>query len=125
VAGFDSQTLKAIDQAAEVDIETRRRDGSARRTTIWIVVDGDEVFVRSVRGPQGAWYQALTRDGQGRLLVGDQVVAVRAVAATDADSIARVSDALKRKYENRWPPSTAAMLKPETLPTTLRLEPGS
>jgi hypothetical protein len=37
--------------------------------------------------------------------------------------VARVSAALERKYLERWPGPTASMLREETLPTTLRLEP--
>jgi len=124
VANFDAQTLQAIDETAEVDIETKRRDGSAKRTTIWIMVDGDEVFVRSVRGPDGAWYRAIKLDGEGRVHVGDRSVAVRATAAADAATVERVSGAIKRKYESRWPGPTEAMLRPETLGTTVRLEPA-
>jgi hypothetical protein len=124
VANFDAQTLQAIADTAEVDIETRRRDGSAKRTTIWIMADGDQVFIRSVRGPDGAWYRAITRDGEARVHVGDHAVAVRATAAADTATVERVSEAIKRKYESRWPGPTAAMLRPETLGTTLKLEPA-
>jgi hypothetical protein len=124
VSGFDPQTLRLLENEAEVDIETRRRDGSARRTTIWVVADGDDVFIRSVRGPDGAWYRAVSRDGDARLHVGDKVVPVRATSATDAASVERVSEAIKRKYEKRWPGPTASMLRPETLGTTLLLQPA-
>src|SRR5262249_38045810 len=120
----DAQTLRLLADEAEVDIETRRRDGSARRTTIWIVVTGNDVFVRSVRGPDGAWYRAIMRDGEGKLHVGDRGVAVRATAARDAASVERVSAALKEKYEQRWPGPTASMLRSETLGTTLALQPA-
>jgi hypothetical protein len=35
-----------------------------------------------------------------------------------------VSDALKRKYEQRWPGPLAAMLREQVLPTTMRVKPA-
>ena len=48
---------------------------------------------------------------------------MRAVPVTDGVEIERVSEALRRKYA-RHRSSLASMLRPETLPTTLRLEPA-
>jgi hypothetical protein len=54
---FDAETLRLLDETREVRIETRRDDDSPEhRTIIWVVVVEGEVFVRSVRGPQGRWY---------------------------------------------------------------------
>ncbi|MCA1645101.1 MAG: hypothetical protein LC797_06410 [Chloroflexi bacterium] len=40
----------------------------------------------------------------------------------EVDTISAVSDALKRKYQERWPAPLAGMLPEEVLPTTMRLE---
>jgi hypothetical protein len=122
---FDQDTLNAFDSTPEVEIETSRGDGApAHRTTIWIVVvDGDEVYVRSVRGPAGRWYRELVAHPVGAVHVGDKAVPVRAHSAADAATVARVSNAFNEKYLARSPGPTAAMLRDETLPTTLRLEP--
>lgn len=50
-------------------------------------------------------------------------VAVTAVPTTDPGTLQAVSDALRAKYERLSRASTAAMLQPRTLGTTLRLEP--
>src|SRR5207249_11611429 len=107
----------------EVEIETSRETGTSRRTIIWIVVDDGRVYVRSVRGPGGKWYQRLRRDPAGALHVAGTRTPVRAVPVGDAAEIERVSAALRRKYA-RQRSSLASMLRPETLPTTLRLEPA-
>jgi len=123
---FDQQTLTAFDQTAEVDIETSRGDGATvHRTTIWIVVDGDAAYVRSVRGPAGRWYRELVANPSGAVQVGGAAVAIQAHPAADPATVARVSDALNRKYLARWPGPTEAMLRDDTLPTTLRLEPAA
>jgi hypothetical protein len=122
---FDPDTLKLFDQTPEIDIETSRGDGApVHRTTIWIVVDGDVAYVRSVRGPAGRWYRELVANPVGAVHVGGTAVAVRARPATDPATVDQVSNALNQKYLERWPGPTAAMLREETLPTTLRLEPA-
>ena len=119
---FDAATLHLIDSAYEVDIETMRPDGSARQTTIWAVVEGTEVFVRSVRGDRGHWYQAALDRPADVYLHGEGTrIPVRAVAAGDAEAIARCSDGLSKKY--RADASLRSMLRPNVLATTIRLEP--
>jgi hypothetical protein len=121
---FDRDTLELWDQTAEVEIETSRGNTApVHRVTIWIAVDGDSVYVRSVRGPKGRWYRELVANPTGAVHAGDKRVPVRATAAADEASVAAVSSALQRKYQRRFPGPTAAMLREETLPTTLRLEP--
>jgi hypothetical protein len=121
---FPADTLSAWDKAAEIEIETSRgSDAPVHRTTIWIVVDGDTAYVRSVRGPAGRWYRELVANPTGAVHLDGQRVPVRAVPASDTDTVERVSTAIDRKYRERWPGPTASMLREDTLPTTLRLEP--
>jgi len=123
-SAFDPAVLALWDTTAEIDIETTRGDGApVHRTTIWIVVDGSDAYVRSVRGPAGRWYRELTANPHGAVHAAGQRVPVRASPAVDADTVARVSAAVTKKYQSRWQGPTAAMLRPDTLPTTLRLEP--
>lgn len=120
---FNPATLKLLDEALEVEIETARLDGSTRRTIIWMVVDRGEVFVRSVRGDRGHWFQsALGGDEPIHLTVGDQRVLVSAQPADDAESIKRCSRALELKYAGD--PALQSMLRPMVLDTTLRLQPA-
>lgn len=78
--------------------------------------------MRSVRGPAGRWYRELVANPRGAVHLAGKRVAVRAVPATDDATVERVSEAIDRKYRERWAGPTAAMLRPETLPTTMRLE---
>jgi len=119
---FDSETLAGWAKTPEIEIETSRGEGApVHRTTIWIVVDGDAAYVRSVRGPAGRWYRELVANPVGAIHASGKRVAVRAEPAVDTESVSRVSEALKLKYEKRWPGPTASMLLEPTLPTTLRL----
>ena len=119
---FDPGLVERVAAANEVEIGTRRTNGEMVRTIIWVVVEGGRVYVRSVEGEKGWWYRRLRRDPVGELHVGGNAVPVRAVAVEDANEIERVSAALRAKY-GRQAGSLARMLRPETLPTTLRLEP--
>jgi len=119
---FDAPTLEALDRAMEAEIETLRPDGMPRITTIWLIVDRGEVFVRSWRGDRGQWYQAaLDAPTEVTLHVVGRSIPVSVVQATDETSVDRCSAALERKYAGD--PSTPSMVRPGVLGTTLRLEP--
>ena len=105
----------------EVDIETMRLDRT-RRTTIWLVVDGDEVFARSWKGDRAYWYQsALEAPDEVTLHIGRRAIPVRVVSATDDSSLGRCSRALTHKYATD--PAVQVMVRPSILGTTVRLEP--
>jgi hypothetical protein len=105
-----------------VRIETTRRDGSLRRTIIWVVVDGDDTFVRSWKGERGHWYRAALETPHAvTLTVRDMRLPIAVELADDDDSVERCSRALALKYAGD--PSTDSMIKPYNLATTLRLVP--
>jgi hypothetical protein len=119
---FKPDELALLEQAEEVDIETQPPEGPVHRATIWIVVDNGSAYVRSVRGPAGRWYRELLANPAGALHVDGRRIPVTAIPAADPDSVERVSAALRRKYKGVT--GLAPMLKPQTFPTTLRLEPA-
>jgi hypothetical protein len=111
-----------LEAVREVDIETSRAPGSqTRRKTIWIVVDGGDVFVRSLRGAAGRWYRDLMANPQAVLHVDGDAVPVRAIDASDRDSVERTTAALRRKYGPSR--SLDSMVRDEMVDATLRLEP--
>ena len=116
---FAEDELQLIDKSREVEIETSAGD-RRYRTVIWVVVDEGEVFVRSVRGTSGKWYQRALANPEVALRVGSTTITSRAVPVSDPVSIERTSGALRRKYRGR---SLDAMLLPEVLDTTVRLDP--
>lgn len=118
---FPKPTVAVLDRADEVDIETRSPKGTRHSVPIWIVVDGDDVFVRAVNGPTSRWYREIVA-GPGALVVNGKRIPVRAVAAKDSVSVKRTSDGYRKKY--RKGSSLDSMLVRSILPTTLRLEPA-
>ena len=120
---FGRDDLAAIDRAREIHIETTRGPGTeVHRTTIWVVVDGDDVFIRSWRGPTARWYREALADPDVAIHVGKRRLPARAVPARDADSVTRTSAGLERKYAGD--PAAASMVRDDILDTTLRLDPA-
>jgi len=117
---FPKDTIAFLDRSGEVDVETRSPEGSTHSVPIWIVVDGDDVFIRAVRGPTSRWYRELLAR-PGALVLKEKRIPVRAIAAADGDSVKRASDGYRKKYRKGG--SLDSMLVPAVLPTTLRLEP--
>ena len=121
---FSSDNLRAIDRAKEIDVETSAGPGAdVHRTTIWVIVDEDEVLVRSWRGVTARWYREALANPAVAIHVDGRRFAARAVPARDPASIARASAGLERKYAGD--PATASMVRDEIVETTLRLEPAA
>jgi hypothetical protein len=127
VAAFAPDVLAALAEREEIVLETAapKRPGGTRKTIIWLVVEGKDAYVRSVRGEDGRWYRDLLADPDATVQFRGKPklppVPVRAVVAAEADSVARFNRALEAKY--RGVPGLEPMLKPETFPTTVRLDP--
>jgi len=109
-----------IVNAREVEIETSE-DGRAYRTIIWVLADGDDIFIRSVRGDAGKWYQRAVVNPEVALVLGEQRAGYVAVPASDPVSVERASAGFKEKY--RPSRSVDAMVHPDVLHTTMRLQP--
>jgi hypothetical protein len=119
MANFDADTLRELGDVRELRIRTEKHPKTA--VVIWIVVPGDEVFVRSWLGARGRWYRDLATGGPATLEFAGRRIEVQAVPASDDASIARASAEFLRKYQ----PSSHAreMVRSEILSTTLRVEP--
>lgn len=113
----DDRALLA--ESVEVHLETRAADGTLRHTIIWVVVDGDDAFIRSVNGAGARWYREAVANSQVTFIADGRRIEALLVAADDPDSMERCSAALATKYEGDA--DLPSMLVPHTLPTTLRV----
>ena len=70
--GWTADELSTIDRTGEVDVATRRRDGTLRAARIAGVVvrHDDAVYVRSVNGTTAAWYRGVQTRHEGELSAG-------------------------------------------------------
>jgi hypothetical protein len=120
---FAPADLAALSAAEEIEIETRASaDAQAHRTIIWVMTDGADAYVRSVRGTAGRWYREALADPRVVVHAGARTLPARVVLAADEESIARTNAGLRRKYTGIE--GFDEMLVPDTFPTTLRLEPA-
>lgn len=116
--------LRKIGTAEELEIATERRDGSLRRpVTIWVVRDGDDLYVRSVNGRGSSWFHgAQTRHG-ARIRAGG---VDKDVSLVESDNVNDEVDAAYRtKYGRRCPSIVPSIVAPETRAATLKLIPRS
>jgi hypothetical protein len=120
---FAPADLAALSDTEEIEIETRSlTDAQAHRTIIWVMTDGADAFVRSVRGPAGRWYREASADPKVVVHAAGRALQATVVPAADGDSVARTNAGLERKYGGI--DGFDEMLVPDTFPTTLRLEPA-
>jgi hypothetical protein len=117
---FSQNDLERIDRAKTVRIETSKPGGPIHSTIIWAVVEQGEVLVRSWRGAGARWYREALANPEIAIVVRKQRATGRAVPATDAESVARASAGLERKYAGD--PAVRSMVREEILGTTLRID---
>ena len=116
--------LWKIAESDEVEIETRHDAKSPlHRVTIWIAPTEYGVYVRSYKGKRGRWYQEALANPLVSMRLGRRKVAARTEPEKNSLVIRAVNAAYRKKYGERWPDETQAMLKRSLLPTTLRLTP--
>jgi hypothetical protein len=117
---FDADALRDLRDVQEIAIRTGKHPRSA--VVIWVVVADDEVFVRSWLGAKGRWYRDLAAGGPATLEFAGRRLAVQSLAANDDAAVARASREFLKKYSGSS--HAQEMVRPEILPTTLRLEPS-
>ncbi len=116
--------LDAIGSAAELYITTRRPDGTLRPPVpIWVVRAGDDIYVRSYRGRDGAWFRHASTQGTAHISAAgiDRDV----TATVPAEQVrAAIDDAYRAKYARYGSTYTEAMTADTAAGTTLRLAPA-
>lgn len=63
--------MRRVGDATELNLASRRRDGSLRpHVTMWVVRADDDLYVRSAYGPDNPWYRRAMTSGRGRIRAG-------------------------------------------------------
>ena len=118
---WTASDLESLDRTGEIRVAGRRDDGSLRKPVIvWHVVVDGAVYVRSVRGDEGKWYQGVSERMEGAISWGGQTRDVRYIR--DADHDAAIDDAYFAKYGRGS--SSQAITSAVAASTTLRVEPA-
>jgi len=123
MTAWTSDQLAKIGAAEEVQIAPLGRDGTPRkRVTVWIVRNGDDLYVRSVRGRSGHWFRGTQERHEGRIRAGGVQQDVAFVdAARDIDD--DVDAAYRAKYRRYAGSILNSVLTPEAQSTTIKLVP--
>jgi len=124
MSGWDEDELARIGRATELQISSRRADGTLRGyVTIWAVRSGDELYVRSAYGYDNPWFQRALRSGNGRIRAGgvERDVAFEVPGPEVADA---VTAAYHAKYDRYGQAIVGTVVSAEAVRSTLRLLPG-
>ncbi|WP_144120220.1 DUF2255 family protein [Catellatospora sichuanensis] len=121
---WTNEELDRIGAADELDIAARRRDGTLRTpTTIWVVRSGDDLYVRSYRGPEGRWYRAAKARHEGHIRAAGIDKDVAFVAEPDPGVNTRIDDAYRTKYSGYGAQYVDPMTAAPARTTTTRIVP--
>ena len=118
---WTAEELAALDSVHEIRVAGRRGDGSLRKlVTIWNVVVDGAVYVRSVRGSNGRWYQAVLRHSDGVINWDGNTRDVTYTSDSLHDT--EIDAAYFAKYGNGA--STRSIVNVTAKQTTLRVDPN-
>lgn len=123
MSNWTAEELERVGGADELQIASRRADGSLRPyVTIWVVRVGDEVFVRSAYGPGNPWFRRAQVSGAGRIRAGGVERDVT-FGEPSADVHVAVDAAYHAKYDRYGERIVGTVVGPQVVATTLRLDP--
>jgi hypothetical protein len=123
VTAWTADELARIGGATEIEVSSRRPDGSLRPyVTIWVVRSGDDLYVRSAYGPDNGWYRRARASGKGRIRAGGlerDVAFEEPGPSVDADLHA----SYHTKYDQYGARMVGTVVSTEAARATLRLVP--
>jgi hypothetical protein len=124
-AAWSAGELDRIGRAEELQLASRRQDGTLRPyVTMWVVRAADELYVRSAYGPNNSRYRRATASGTGRIRVGG---AERDVTFAHADDGAQgeIDAAYHAKYDRYGPRIVGSVVGDDAHKVTIRLVPAA
>ena len=119
--------LERIGAAIHLQLATFRVDGRLRKpVTLRVVRVGDDLYVRSWRGPTGAWFQHIQQRPEARIAAGEVTKDVTLVDASSDKVLNYEIDAVyQAKYGRYSATYVDPMIAPQTRATTLKLVPSA
>jgi hypothetical protein len=120
---WTSDELARIGTATELEIASRRRDGTiGNPRTIWVVRVGDDLYVRSMYSRAGGWFPATQARHQGHVRAGgvDKDVTF---ADADPDLNDQIDAAYRDKYRRYGERIIDGVVNPEARAATIKLVP--
>ncbi|MET9878926.1 DUF2255 family protein [Actinacidiphila glaucinigra] len=116
--------LDRIEHADELSIAPRRDPGTLDPpTTIWVVRDGADLYVRAYRGRGGTWFRAALARHEGRISAGGVERDVTFVEVDDPAVHERLDAAYRGKYGRYSAEYVEPMVAGAARAATLKLVP--
>jgi len=115
--------LRRIGDAEEVQVASRRPDGSLRPfVTMWLVRVLDQVYVRSAHGHDNPWFQRALHARRGRIRAAgvERDITFEEPAATVSSD---VTAAYHAKYDRYGPRIVGTVVSADAIRSTFRLVP--
>jgi hypothetical protein len=122
MAAWTADELDRIGGADELQLASVRDDGTLQRpVTIWVVRQGDDLYVRSVYGRSSAWFRGTQDRHEGHIEAGG---IDKEVLFVDTDELNDEIDAAYRTKYRRYPAEYVdPMAGPEARAATIKLVP--
>jgi hypothetical protein len=123
VTSWTEDELDRIGAAEELGLASLRRDGTPRQyVTMWVVRDGDDLYVRSAHGPDSPWFRRAKASGAGRIRAGGLERDV--TFAEPAPGVhAAIDAAYHSKYDRYGPRIVGSVVGPDAEAVTIKLVP--
>jgi hypothetical protein len=127
MTGWTRHDLESIGAAHELQLATFKKDGTLRKpVVIWVVRVGDELYVRSYRGREGAWFRHIQLRPEGRIVAGG---VTKDVTFVDASSDEALNNKIDAAYQSKYRRYSATYVDPmiasQARATTLKLVPSA
>jgi hypothetical protein len=124
MTGWTSDELDKIESAEELEIASRRSDGTLRKpTTIWVVRLGNDLYVRSVNGRTSAWFRGVQVRHEGRIQAGGVDKDVSFVEVDGNDINDQIDVAYRTKYRRYAANIINSIVSPKARSATIKLVP--
>jgi len=124
MGAWTSDELDRIGAAEELELASVRRDGTLRDpVTIWVVRDGDDLYVRSVNGRGSYWFRGAEGRHEAHIRAGGVDKDVDLVEIDDMND--ELDTAYRAKYGRRYASIVPSIVTLEARAATLKLVPRS
>jgi hypothetical protein len=117
---WKADDLDSIGRAEELQLASKREDGTFRRpVTMWVVRVADELYVRSVNGPSATWYRGALERRRAEISAGGVHAIVELIDAPDGLDNS-IDEEYRRKYGHYSPNTLDRITSQNVRSTTLQ-----
>jgi hypothetical protein len=122
MTAWTTTELERVERGRELELACVGSDGVLRKpVTIWVVRQGDDLYVRSWRGPGSAWFRGAHLKHEGHIRAGGVEKDVTLIDTDDPGVNAAIDVRYRAKYGDSG--YVTAMVTEPARSTTIKLVP--